>query len=158
LSTTQSQSIVTAFWKWDDGTTDLLADSTHTYAAVGNYNATLVAITDKGCADSVSQLYSVRGTLNVNFSKAGNCVPDSIVFSDSALTASSAIASRMWKANGANVSAVSPAKLFLNSAGPYTITYIVTTAEGCTDSITKNYTFTTYPYFQSHRYFTVLFG
>jgi len=145
LSTTQSQSIVTAFWKWDDGTTDLLADSTHTYAAVGNYNATLVAITDKGCADSVSQLYSVRGTLNVNFSKAGNCVPDSIVFSDSALTASSAIASRMWKANGANVSAVSPAKLFLNSAGPYTITYVVTTAEGCTDSITKNYTFTTYP-------------
>jgi gliding motility-associated-like protein len=145
LSTTQSQVIVSAFWKWDDGNTGLLADSAHSYAAEGNYNATLVAITDKGCADSASQVYSVKGTLNVNFSKIGNCVPDSIIFSDSALTASSAIASRMWKVNGANASAVSPAKLLLNSAGPYAVTYIITTAEGCSDSITKNYTFTTYP-------------
>lgn len=145
LGTTQSQTIAAATWKWGDGNTDLLKDSAHSYAAVGNYKVTLIAVTDKGCVDSVSNTYRVRGTLNLNFAKSGNCVPDSIIFSDSAVTASSAIASRMWKVNGANASTNSPAKLFLNSPGPFTVTYLVTTAEGCTDSITKNYTFTSYP-------------
>jgi gliding motility-associated-like protein len=72
-------------------------------------------------------------------------VPDSIIFSDSAVSASSAIAVRTWRVNGSNVASTTPAKLFLNSAGPFTVTYILTTAEGCTDSISKNYTFTTYP-------------
>lgn len=145
LGTTQSQAIASATWKWGDGATDILKDSVHSYAAVGNYKVTLIAITDKGCVDSASNTYRVKGTLNLNFTKSGNCVPDSIIFSDSAVTASSAIASRMWKVNGANASANSPAKLFLNSAGPFAVTYVLTTAEGCTDSITKNYTFTTYP-------------
>jgi gliding motility-associated-like protein len=145
LGTTQSQTIAAATWKWGDGNSDLLKDSVHSYAAVGNYKVTLIATTDKGCTDSASNTYRVRGTLNLNFTKSGNCVPDSILFSDSAVSASSAIASRMWKVNGANSAAVSPAKLFLNSAGPFSVTYVVTTAEGCTDSITKNYTFTTYP-------------
>ena len=145
LGTTQSQSILAASWKWGDGTTDLLKDSVHSYAAVGIYKVTLTAVTDKGCIDSVSNNYTVRGTLDINFSKLGNSVPDSIIFSDSAVNASSAIASRIWKVNGTNVSSTSPTKLLLNSAGPFSVTYILTTAEGCTDSITKNYTFTTYP-------------
>ena len=145
LGTTQSQTIVSAGWKWGDGSADLLKDSMHSYAAVGVYRVTLTATTNKGCTDSVSNNYRVRGTLNLNFNKIGNCVPDSIIFSDSAVSASSAIAGRTWKVNGTNVSTTSPAKLFLNTAGPFSVTYILTTAEGCTDSITKNYTFTSYP-------------
>ena len=145
LGTTQSQSIVAATWKWGDGNTDLLKDSAHSYAAVGNYKVTLIATTDKGCVDSASNTYRVKGTLGLNFTKSGNCVPDSIIFLDSAVTASSAITNRMWKVNGANASATTPAKLFLNSAGPFSVTYVITTAEGCTDSITKSYSFTTYP-------------
>ena len=145
LGTSQSQSIVAAGWKWGDGNTDLLKDSVHSYTAVGTNKVTLTATTDKGCTDSVSNNYTVRGTLNLNFNKTGNCVPDSIIFSDSAVSASSAIAVRTWRVNGSNVASTTPAKLFLNSAGPFTVTYILTTAEGCTDSISKNYTFTTYP-------------
>lgn len=145
LSTTQAQTITGATWKWGDGTTDLLKDSVHSYAAVGNYTVTLVATTNRGCTDSASNTYRVRGTLSLNFKKSGSCVPDSILFSDSAVAASSAIASRMWKVNGANASAVSPAKIFFNGTGPYTVSYTITTAEGCTDSISKTVSFTTYP-------------
>jgi gliding motility-associated-like protein len=145
LTATQSQIIAGATWKWGDGTSDLLADSVHSYSATGNYKVTLIATTDKGCTDSASNTYRVRGTLNVNFAKTGNCVPDSVIFNDSAVTSSSAIANRMWKVNGANASASAPAKIFFNGSGPYTVTYIITTAEGCTDSISKSISFTTYP-------------
>lgn len=145
IGTNQSQNIVSASWNWGDGTTSALKDSAHTYAAVGNYKVSLIATTDKGCTDSVSDKYIVRGTLSLNFSKTGNCVPDSIVFSDSALASSSAITSRVWKINGSSVANTTPLKWFLNGTGPINVTYVLTTAEGCTDSITKNYTFTTYP-------------
>lgn len=145
LSASQGQTIVAATWKWGDGNFDLLKDSTHSYASTGNYTVRLIATTDRGCTDSVSNTYRVRGTLNVNFNKIGNCVPDSIIFNDSAVSASSAIASRMWKVNGTNAAAVSPAKIYFNGTGPYTVTYTITTAEGCTDSVSKNVSFTTYP-------------
>jgi len=145
LLTTEGQNVLQAGWRWGDGTNSILTDTTHSYTAENSYLVKLGAITDYGCADSISATYTVKGRLSLNFGKIGQCVPDTITFFDSGSFSSTGIAGRQWFLNGAYQSALNPAAFTITGNGPHTIKYWAANTDGCIDSISKVYSFTSYP-------------
>ncbi len=145
LNTTEGQNVLQAGWRWGDGTNSILTDTTHSYTAENNYVVKLGAITDYGCADSISATYTVKGRLALNFGKIGECVPDTITFFDSASVSSTGIIGREWFWNGVSQAATNPASFNITGTGPHTIKYWAANTDGCIDSISKVYSFTSYP-------------
>lgn len=145
LITTEGQNILQAGWSWGDGTNSILTDTSHSYTAENSYLVKLRAITDLGCADSISATYTVKGRLSLNFGKTGFCVPDTIRFQDSATVSSSAVIARQWFLNGVYQTANNPASITINGTGPHIIKYWVANSDGCIDSVSKTYSFTSYP-------------
>lgn len=141
----QGQSIAFANWKWGDGISTVSTDSVHSYATQGVFRITYVATTDKGCIDSVSKNYVVRGLVSPNFGKIGLCAPDSITFYDSASSSTSAITSYLWKFPGGTELVGQSVRHWNKPTGPITVELITTNAEGCMDSISRSFTFTQYP-------------
>ncbi|HRD58150.1 MAG TPA: PKD domain-containing protein [Ferruginibacter sp.] len=100
-STAIAPSTVTA-WSWNFGdppsgvnNTSTIQNAQHTYNAVGNYNVTLVAITQAGCTDTLTLPLTVNGgnpqsnfiQLNANSS----CSSDSIAIQNKSTIASGSI-------------------------------------------------------------------
>lgn len=144
VSAGQGQSVL-ASWKWGDGVASALSDSVHSYLSQGNFIVTLSAVTSIGCRDSFKRTYVVRGLVQPNFGKTGVCTPDSIVFFDSATNSSSAISSRKWVFPAGVTATGSSTKQWIKQTGPVDVKYIVTNSEGCSDSVTRSFTFTAYP-------------
>lgn len=140
----QSQTITGNLY-WGDGFTGTLADTAHSYAAVGNYPVKMILNTNKGCSDSFSHPYVVRGLISPNFGKTGFCTPDSILFYDSATSSTSAVTAFQWNFPGALTANTSSTKQWIIQNGPFDVTLITTNAEGCRDSVKKTFTFTSYP-------------
>lgn len=145
VTTSEGQLIGSGQWKWGDGTTTVLTDTNHTYSAQGPYTVRLIVTTDKGCTDSADNLYTVRGFITPMFNKTGVCVPDTIVFNDSAFAGSAVVNSRKWYLNGSLRASATPAKIPVGTAGPHTVKYIVSNTDGCTDSVTRVFSFTVKP-------------
>ncbi len=70
--TSKVSSGMVSAWSWDFGdpmagpanpNTSTQQNPTHQYANTGTYTATLVAVTDKGCTDTVSQIFTVNGSV-----------------------------------------------------------------------------------------------
>lgn len=144
LSAPQGQ-LFNATWKWGDGTTGIMTDDNHSYGAVGVYNVKLASITDQGCVDSFDADYVVRGFMTPRIAKIGYCQPDSITFYDSSSSSTSSIAAWAWTLPGGILKSGSSVKGFVNSNGPLSAKLIITNAEGCVDSVTKSFSFTSYP-------------
>lgn len=100
-STATAPANVTA-WSWNFGhpasgvnNTSNLQHPQHTYNAVGNYNVTLVAITNSGCTDTLTQVLTVNGGNPVaNFiqlNPLNSCSSDSAAIQNKSTIASGSI-------------------------------------------------------------------
>ena len=98
LSTAISPATVSA-WSWNFGdpgsgtnNTSTVQNAQHTYSAVGNYNVSLVAITNNGCTDTLTQVLTVNGgNPQANFiqlNTATACSSDSISIQNKSTIAS----------------------------------------------------------------------
>ena len=54
------------YWDFGDGDTSTLANPTHIFPSVGNFNVELVIVSDNLCTDTLSQLVTVNPTFNTN--------------------------------------------------------------------------------------------
>lgn len=143
-------------WQWDFGdpgsgaaNTSTLQNPTHTFATSGTYTVTLTVTTDKGC---VSAVHTSQVTINAK-PKAGFispevCLTDPMApFTDTSTVAGGTIVAWEWNFGDPNANAGNPNTSTLQNPthrytviGPYTAQLIVTSNNGCKDTVQQTFT------------------
>ncbi|MFY9307411.1 MAG: PKD domain-containing protein, partial [Bacteroidia bacterium] len=131
-------------WKWSfgDGTPvdSITLSPHHLYTTSGNYVITLsVYSSNLACSDTATDTISVFPMPVANFNLASVCFNDTVECTDLSVVSSGSISSRSWDFgdNSPLVTILHPKHKYA-AAGTYTVTLIVTTNNGCKDTITKN--------------------
>lgn len=150
-STTPEGTIVQWEWDFGDGQTSTLRNPQHAYAAAGNYLVQLKVKTNLGCEKiSAIDTVLVSALPLVNFQVPDFCLSDiSATFTNLSTSAdgSTANLSYLWNFGDAanatlsnpNTSTLRDATHAYLSAGDYSISLTVTTAEGCALTEVKNF-------------------
>lgn len=129
------QSIDAVAWAWDfgDGNTSTAANPAHIYAAPGSYNVTLTVWNNVGCSHTITQAVTIRPKPTADFVADTVCWTFSTSFTD----LSTGAVDWLWDFGDNTGSTLqNPQHLYAN-AGVYTVTLIVTNAQGCEDTIQK---------------------
>jgi PKD repeat protein len=138
-----SGNITSYNWNFGDGTTAIGPTSTHSYTAAGFYQAKLVVITDNGCKDSIIQNVTGFAQPTAGFSINNNqqCLSNNnLSFTSISTVSTGTISVYQWSfGDGQTSSAQNPTHAY-TTAGIYTVKLVVTTDNGCKDTITQNIT------------------
>ncbi len=135
-----------ASWSWDfgDGSplltlTPPLAGLGVLYAAPGNYEVTLIAYSSNlGCSDTLKDSITVFPLPVADFNFDNVCLYQTTTFTDLSTVPSGSITSRTWNFGDGTTPNFNPnpTHIFAN-AGPYTVSLIITTNNGCKDTMIK---------------------
>jgi len=130
--------IASYHWNFGDGGSSNDASPTHLYASAGNYPVQLIAVTASGCRDTVqlSQNIEILSKPEATITGLANaCAPASLSFT---ATVSGAVGgSYAWNfGNGQSASQLQPPAQNFTQAGAQNISFIVTAANGCSDTAT----------------------
>lgn len=150
-STTSSGSI--NGWSWDFGdppsagnNTSTLQNPSHIFTSSGTFNVTLTSTSSSGCSNTIVIPVTVAALPTPSFTYTQNCGSNLLTFTNtSTVTSPSTITGSSWNfgdpASGpANTStATNPTHTF-TALGVYTVTLIVTTSDGCSQTITQQVT------------------
>jgi gliding motility-associated-like protein len=133
---------VSYFWDFGDGNTIFSKDSTiaNTYLLPGSYVPKVILTDSTGCQIPVTGSDTIHLTKSiVNFAAIDSavCHGTSVVFSDSSST-NSTIISWHWNFGDDSTSPLQNPTHLYTASGTYTVQLIVTTKDGCSDSLTKN--------------------
>lgn len=144
LQFTQTASVntTTYFWDFGDGTTSILPNPTHQYAAPGDYQVKLVVSAGVAiCADSITKTVTAYALPVPNFLTANECVTDQLTFTDqSTVGGPSTISSYDWSFGDGSTSALTSPTHLYSSEGLYTVKLILTSNHGCVDSLSQQIT------------------
>ncbi|MEP7171788.1 MAG: PKD domain-containing protein, partial [Bacteroidota bacterium] len=127
-------------WAFGDGNTFVttLNTATHTYAANGNYTATLTLIDQNGCDSAVSHPIHIESPV-ANFSDSAllTCGNAQVTFYN--LSTGTALTAAYWNFGNGGTS-VSMGTTFNNYVNPgyYTVSLIMTNAAGCSSTASVN--------------------
>ncbi|MBM3404561.1 MAG: PKD domain-containing protein [Bacteroidetes bacterium] len=146
ISTTQHGFIVRWIWNFGDGNSQTInfpapQNTSHTYAAGGNYAVTLTVKTSDSCEAFVTKVITITPAPLANFTySTNNCQGQVVQFTDlSQLNGGTAIATWSWTfgdlgSGASNYSNLqNPVHLF-TGFGNYNVQLIVTSASGCKDT------------------------
>lgn len=124
-------------WNFGDGNTSTQANPTHQYTSPGTYNVTLIGGNNLGCIDTAQHSITIYPSPVANFTTGPTCLNQPVAITN---TSTGTITSQNWNlGNGTTSTQVTPAVTY-TATGNYTISLIVTTADGCTDAQTLNVT------------------
>jgi PKD repeat protein len=141
LSDDPGGGIVSWYWDFGDGGGSVQQDPSHSYAAGGAYNVTLLVTDDEGASDAISQQVLVSG---------GNALPAAdfsytatgldVIFNDLSGDPDGTIVSWSWDfGDGATSNAQNPSHTF-PSSGVYDVLLTVTDNDGATDTFGQQVT------------------
>ncbi|MBL1179962.1 MAG: PKD domain-containing protein [Bacteroidetes bacterium] len=130
-----SGSIIGNAWNFGDGNSSTAQNPTHTYANSNIYNVTLIVVSDMGCTDTLTKPVTIYPNPVVSFNASDVCEGNAIAFAGS----SSIIIGSSWNWNFGDGASGSGQNTSHNYAAPgaYSVTLVVTTANGCVDSVSK---------------------
>lgn len=122
-----------------DSTIENPAVSTvHRYTTDDTFTVQLYVQNINGCADSVTKIVAVWPSPVADFSFEGICMPDSVTFVDTSSVSDYPITNRYWNFGDGKVDTGSVlVKHPYPNSGPYTVTLIVESSLGCTDTTAK---------------------
>ncbi|MCB9230712.1 MAG: PKD domain-containing protein [Bacteroidia bacterium] len=134
------QSTGATSWAWDfgDGSTSTAQNPSHTYLTPGNFPVTLTVTSANGCTNTFvfNNISIVEPVANFNGLPPTGCIPLNVTFNDLS-TSPSPIVSWQWDFGDGNTSnAQNPSNTYL-AIGSYTVTLIITNAQGCTDTLVR---------------------
>lgn len=128
---------ISYLWEFGDGTTSTQANPSHTYTTSGNFTVTLTTTGLNGCSHTVTQTDYIQiqpPTASINLLPAGGCAPFSWTF-DATINSSEPVATYLWDfGDGTTSGLASPTHIF--NPGVYDISLIITTINGCRDTVT----------------------
>jgi len=125
-------------WAFGDGATSVQNAPSHTYAAYGNYSASLTVTTDNGCTDAISVPVTVFPVPVSQFILSNVCEGTATVFTDqSTVGTPGVIDTWQWDFRDGTTSAQPSPTHTYAADGSYTVTLEVTTANGCQHTSTQ---------------------
>jgi gliding motility-associated-like protein len=137
--TNTSTNGVSYLWKFGDGTSSTLQNPTHTYTKFGNYGITLTVTNRNGCKDSLTKTELVKVVapkiLAINSLPTRGCIPYTIN-PIPAISSSASITKYFWSFGDGSTSTDPKPTHTYTVGGSYTVKLIVTTDEGCADTLT----------------------
>ncbi|MCB9192219.1 MAG: PKD domain-containing protein [Flavobacteriales bacterium] len=125
-------------WQWDfgDNGTAATQNPTHTYATFGQYDVTLIALSDQGCGDTITQTIVLHDNPVPGFEIPHICQLEPMQFTDTASIQEGSIVSWNYTFGDGNSSADQhPFHTYLTD-GSVDITQTVTSDFGCETSVT----------------------
>ncbi len=131
-------------WNWSlpSGTpaTSTNQNPSTLYPAPGTYTATLIVTSQAGCKDTTTKQTIVHAPPVANFSGSGaGCAPLCVTnFTDSSTCTDGTITNWAWSFPGGTPSAATgqvPPKICYDTPGIYDASLIVTSSNGCTDTV-----------------------
>jgi PKD repeat protein len=128
-------SITNFIWDFGDGNTAMAEDTAHIYQTPGTYTVTLITESDFGCNDTVSQNITVHPKPMVSFLSQGNCLADSVNFTDLSTIISGSIDNLTWDFGNNQSGADSLEAVLYNTTGNYAIQLKAESDQGCADSL-----------------------
>ena len=134
-------SVDAILWEWNfgDGSNSTQQNPTHTYTTDGSFDVTLTVTSLNGCAHSLTLPDYVAIELpavNFDATPRAGCVPLFVQFSDLTLSSDSVIG-WLWRFGDSATSTLSSPQHTYTDTGTFTVTLIVTTISGCTDSLVR---------------------
>lgn len=138
--TNQSPNVATARWDFGDGTpVATTTNATHTYANAGTYNVTLTITNTSGCSATLTKTGFVKvaaPVASIANAPAGGCIP--FVFAPVAsVNAVDPVVGYLWDFGDGSPTSTSPTPSHTYpNTGNYTLQLTVTTAGGCTNTVT----------------------
>ncbi|MCF8464269.1 MAG: PKD domain-containing protein [Flavobacteriales bacterium] len=123
-------------WNYDfgDNTSSIDQNPTHTYLIAGSINIQLTVTSDFGCVDSLTVAAIVDPKPAADFATQNVCLNETMVFADQTSVASGSIAFWDWNFGDTNTDAVQNTSNDYNTFGNYTVTLMVETDNGCSDT------------------------
>ncbi|MBN4071366.1 PKD domain-containing protein, partial [Crocinitomix catalasitica] len=139
LSTILAPDIITSTaWDFGEGGTSGASDPSYTYGAVGTYSVTLTITSNNGCIDSITIPLEIFPIPVPSFIVNDVCDGDSATFVDASTISSGSITGWEWDFDDGSPADFTPAPgpSHTYSAGTYNPTLIVTSDQGCQNSVT----------------------
>ncbi len=130
-------------WNFQDGGSSSDQNPTHTFDQEGTFDVTVVYTElSSGCIDSTLRTVNVQSYPNAGFVSDGDsipvfCNPQNVVFTDT--TQTSGFHTTLWNFGNGNTASSNPAGTLYNVSGEYTVTMIVNTNFGCSDTVAQNF-------------------
>ena len=133
ISTVVTGSIISWQWYFGDGGNAAIQNPAHTYTIVGNYPASLIVKTDKGCLDTLTQLVQLDPSPIAGFTPDKQIV---VLFKPVSLVdQSKGATSWLWDFGDSNGSSTQPSPTYTYlKGGTYTVRQVVKNSLGCTDT------------------------
>jgi PKD repeat protein len=124
-------------WQFGDGFSSTQKSPSYNYSNSGIYTVKLTATSNNGCKAIDSQNVTIHPKPSANFSTSNQCSNKAVSFTNSSSISAGTI-SHLWKFGDNNTStAINPQHQYA-SPGTYSVTLVVTSNNGCIDSVTKN--------------------
>lgn len=138
LSTLNGGNINFWYWTFGDGTTSVLQNPSHQFAAAGMYNVSLQIGTSNGCFADVSATVNVFPVPVAAFSVADVCLNTIASFIDQSQISGGSTFDFQWNFGDNSISTDQQPVHLYQSAGDYTVTLTVTTPYGCTSTVNED--------------------
>jgi PKD repeat protein len=124
------------FWDFGDGTTSTLENPTHTYSQPGTYDVTLISTSIyTGCVDTMhipAKIKVKQPEASFYSTDLSACAPSIVNFFDQSIDAEN----YLWDfGDGSTSSNANPTHIY-NTPGSFTVSLIVSSSLGCSDTIT----------------------
>ncbi|MBP6334135.1 MAG: PKD domain-containing protein [Bacteroidia bacterium] len=140
LSTISSGTIQSYNWDFGDLSSSNNSAPTHNYASAGSFPISLTITSATGCTNTTTGVAVIHPKPVASFSSNSVCEGLSSVFTDASNVSTGNITSWTWNFGDGNSSSGNSANHIYSSNGNYQTTLIVTTDQGCTDTIQQNVT------------------
>jgi gliding motility-associated-like protein len=125
-------------WIFGDGATSTSANPAHVYTSFGNYTVTLVVTGANGCTDTITKPNYIgvkRPVVTINNLPVKGCLPLTVPFSANVAVQDNVTAYHWDFGDGTSATQANPVKIY-TTEGSYTVKLVITTAMGCSDSVT----------------------
>jgi len=145
LSSVSSGNITSYNWSFGDGGSSTQQNPVHSYSTNGNFNVTLQVTTAGGCTNSITQPITVYPLPNASFTGTTVCIGSPTNFTNTSTISSGGITSESWSFGDLSTSTSSNPSHIYSTSGTFNVTMIVTSSNGCTDTITQPVTVNALP-------------
>ncbi|MFN8323250.1 MAG: PKD domain-containing protein [Chitinophagales bacterium] len=128
---------ITGFaWDFGDGTTSVQQNTSHNYAAFGNYTVELKLNYGNNCWDSISKPITVNQNPSADFTSTIPCIGNNMQITD-ASTPVGSITAWAWNLGDGTTTSSQNGNHVYSAAGNYNVELIVTSSAGCKDTVAK---------------------
>ncbi|MEY5049058.1 MAG: hypothetical protein RLZZ175_2417 [Bacteroidota bacterium] len=136
-STSIASGTFTSAWNFGDGNTSSSTNPTHTYLALGTYNAKLIVTSDSNCVDSTTVAVNVTDVPTASFTVNDTCFGASHVIKNNS-TISSGNLTYFWEFGDSTNSTDFEPTITYSTAATFTIKLTASSGNGCAATATQN--------------------